>query len=422
MSLPDRDALRAGDTQGLLALYGRILEELFERKVVRSTNNPVADYAEYLTARAFGLTLVANANIGFDAIGEDDVRYQVKSRRLTLRNKSRQLGFLRGLGVSDDPFDCLVAILFEPDFRIRRAALVPVAVVRDRAVRVEYVNAWRFMLTDNVWSIDGVRDVTEAIRAAAQAPVTVPSVIRTVAGQAGPVDGTDDATWQQAVGRYRVPRTLHTRSRHRPFMVSSGADELRITPETGTTRRVFEAEFSASVPLIDHVERQELLRVTWNSSYLEAIIDDLRAVGSDVAHAELTARTPALLIKLGPWTDDDDRDLPRHGYGYREGMSERELYDAARAWWVLDPVRARSYRYAAAVASGVIRGVWAIDHALWRSIDGSRFGAARTRWAFEGQPATADIAAQYLGRTVPAMRPQGGHVFGSGAVVAYWPS
>ena len=64
-----------------------MVDELLSQGVVRSTNNPVADYSEYLTSRAFGLTLVASSSIG-----EDDVRYQVKARRLTARNTSRQLG------------------------------------------------------------------------------------------------------------------------------------------------------------------------------------------------------------------------------------------------------------------------------------------------------------------------------------------
>jgi hypothetical protein len=419
MSLPDREGLRHGETQGLLALYASIIDELLEREVVRSTNNPVADYAEYLTARAFGLTLVANANIGFDAIGEDDVRYQVKSRRLTAHNQSRQLGFTRGLGGEDDPFDFLVGILFEPDFRIRRAALVPVSVVRARAARVDYVNAWRFMLTENVWSLEGVRDITEAIREAAGAPVAAPAVVQTATVQAAPAP-TGSPAWQQALARYREPRALRTRARGRPFTVASGADELRITPDWGTTRRMFAAEFTAAVPLIGRADRQELLKVTWNSSYLEAIVDDLRPAGAPAVH-ELTTLTPALLVKLGPWTDDDDRDLPRRGYGYRPGMSDVELYDSARAWWVLDPLRARSCQYAAAVVAGVIRGVWEIDHGTWRSIDGSRLGAARTRWAFDGRPVADAVAADFLGRAVPVMRPSGGHVFGSGAVVAYWP-
>lgn len=154
----------------LLALYSEIVEELLGRGVVRSTNNPVGDYAEYLVARAFGLSLVGNSSIGYDAISPDGIRYQVKSRRLTARNRSRQLGFFRGFHVSDgDPFDLLVAVLFNADFSIQRAALVPVATVRAHAVRVDYVNAWRLILRDSVWSIPGVEDVTARLQTAARA-------------------------------------------------------------------------------------------------------------------------------------------------------------------------------------------------------------------------------------------------------------
>lgn len=136
---------------------------------------------------------------------------------------------------------------------------------------------------------------------------------------------------------------------------------------------------------------------------------------------ELTTSTPALLVRLGPWTDDDDHDLPRSGYGYRPDMSEQELYDAARAWWVLDPRRAQRYGYAAAVAGGIVRGVWEINHGSWRSIDGSRFGKASTRWAFDGGPAPEEVQREFVGRAVPRERPGGRRVFGSGSVIAYWP-
>ncbi len=162
-------ALSGESAPALLALYSAIVEELHQRGVVRSTNNPVGDYAEYLVARAFDLSLVGNSSIGYDAISTDGVRYQVKSRRLTLRNRSRQLGFFRGFQLTDDPFDLLVAILFNVDFTVQRAALVPIAIVREHAARVEYVNAWRLILRDSVWAIPGVQDVTERIRAVAGA-------------------------------------------------------------------------------------------------------------------------------------------------------------------------------------------------------------------------------------------------------------
>lgn len=169
-SLAQRHALSAESAPALLALYSAIVEELHGRGLVRSTNNPVGDYAEYLTARAFGLSLAGNSSIGYDAVSDDGIRYQVKSRRLTPRNSSRQLSAIRGLEPGSDPFDILVGILFTADFEVQRAALVPVAVVRQLAVRNDYVNAWRLMLRDSVWAMPGVEDVTDRIRAAADAP------------------------------------------------------------------------------------------------------------------------------------------------------------------------------------------------------------------------------------------------------------
>ena len=162
-------ALGGESAPALLALYSAIIEELHGRGVVRSTNNPVGDYAEYLVAKALDLSLVGNSSIGYDAISRDGIRYQVKSRRLTTRNRSRQLGFFRGFQLSDDPFDLLVAVLFNADFTVLRAALVPTSTVRQHAARVDYVNAWRLILRDSVWSIPGVEDVTTRLRTAARA-------------------------------------------------------------------------------------------------------------------------------------------------------------------------------------------------------------------------------------------------------------
>ena len=99
----DDAGLAEARPEALLALYATILDELRDRGIVRSTNNPVGDYAEYLVATALGLRLADNATSGFDAIGPDDLLYQVKARRLTPRNPSRQLGFIRGLDAPRRP-------------------------------------------------------------------------------------------------------------------------------------------------------------------------------------------------------------------------------------------------------------------------------------------------------------------------------
>ena len=41
----------------LLQCFADILDELKERRIVRTRNNPVADYAEWLVTRQLGLSL-----------------------------------------------------------------------------------------------------------------------------------------------------------------------------------------------------------------------------------------------------------------------------------------------------------------------------------------------------------------------------
>ncbi len=160
--------IAASSTRELLALYGSILTVLRERGITRSENSPVGDYAEHLASIAFGLRLVNNSSIGYDGVDVEGVRYQVKSRRITSRNPSRQLSTIRGLAADGDPFNLLLGILFDGGFAVWRAALVPISVVRLRAKRQEHVNGWRLMLTEPVWALPGVIDVTERVRAAAE--------------------------------------------------------------------------------------------------------------------------------------------------------------------------------------------------------------------------------------------------------------
>lgn len=159
--------LAAATTPELLRLYGGILSELRQRGVSRSENSPVGDHAEHLAARAFGLTLVSNSSIGYDGVDAAGTRYQVKGRRITRWNPSRQLSALRGLRGATDPFDMLLGILFDAEMAVARAALIPISVVRPRAAWQEHVHGSRFMLTDAVWALPEVADVTESIRAAA---------------------------------------------------------------------------------------------------------------------------------------------------------------------------------------------------------------------------------------------------------------
>ena len=131
-------------------------------------------------------------------------------------------------------------------------------------------------------------------------------------------------------------------------------------------------------------------------------------------------RTPILFVRLGPWTDDEDADLPRHGYGFRAGMTEQELRDSTRAWLAMSASRAAQMHYIAAVAQGYVVGIWRIVDGSWRTIDGRRLGKSPHRWACEVTAAPDELWASVVGQRTPD-RPDGSPLFGSGSVVAYWP-
>lgn len=116
-------------TTELLKIYGLIMRELRNRGVIRSTNNPVSDIAEWLGAKALGLSLATNSAKSYDATTSEGIRYQIKGRRITRENRSTQLSVVRNLG--EGGFDFLLALYFDEDFALTRALrLTHAAVVR----------------------------------------------------------------------------------------------------------------------------------------------------------------------------------------------------------------------------------------------------------------------------------------------------
>lgn len=123
-------------------LQAAIMEELRSREVLRSANNPTGDLAEYLFCAAFGWKQAANSEKGFDATDTNGIRYQIKGRRILRRNPSRQLSAIRDL----TGFDVLAAVLFDDNYNITRAALIPAAMVKEKAVYVGHTNSHKFIL------------------------------------------------------------------------------------------------------------------------------------------------------------------------------------------------------------------------------------------------------------------------------------
>lgn len=167
VSLPLRpEMIRTAGVRELLILHSQIMDELRDREIVRTANAPLGDYAELLFATAFGWALENNSSNGHDATDAAGLRYQIKSRRVTLRNPSRQLSAIRRL--PDTTFDFLAAVLFDETYHVTKAVVLPHAVVARRAKRVEHTNSWRFILDDGVWAETGARDVTAALISASE--------------------------------------------------------------------------------------------------------------------------------------------------------------------------------------------------------------------------------------------------------------
>lgn len=146
----------------LLALHAKVGDELRARGITRSANNPSGDLAEYLFCRAFQWHQANNSKANIDAVGSDGTRYQIKGRRITNFNNSRQLSAIRDL--SNAHFDFLAGVLFNDDYSVMRAALIPHKVVIKHASFVERTNSHRFLLRDEIWRIQDVRDVTTELR------------------------------------------------------------------------------------------------------------------------------------------------------------------------------------------------------------------------------------------------------------------
>jgi len=146
----------------LLVLHARVADELRARGVTRTSNNPTGDLAESLFCKAFGWHQAGNSHAHIDAVDDDGIRYQIKGRRLTRHNGSRQLSAIRNLDGAH--FDFLAGVLFAEDYSVLKAALIPPDVVVRLAKYVEHTNSHKFLLRDDVWDAAGVVDVTERLR------------------------------------------------------------------------------------------------------------------------------------------------------------------------------------------------------------------------------------------------------------------
>lgn len=145
----------------LLRLQASATNGLKARGIVRTQNNPLGDYTEWLVSRALGLELQANSKAGYDGISKDGVRVQIKGRRVTPKNNSRQLSAIRKYDEKD--FDALAAVIYDEDFNVIEALLIPHEVVGEYASYREHVNAHILILKGSILSDPRVQSIKQAV-------------------------------------------------------------------------------------------------------------------------------------------------------------------------------------------------------------------------------------------------------------------
>lgn len=148
----------------LLQLQAAAINELRARGVVRTTNNPLGDYTEWLVASALDLELQENSKSGYDAVSKDKdrpIKFQIKGRRVTPENKSRMLSAIRNYHEKD--FDLLAAVIFDENFNILEAWLIPHDIVGKYAVYRKHANAHILVLQGKILSDAAVKSIKDVI-------------------------------------------------------------------------------------------------------------------------------------------------------------------------------------------------------------------------------------------------------------------
>ena len=154
-------------TVELLEIYSNILTELNDRKVVRTYNSPVGDYAEFLIAKSLGLKLEKNSKKGYDAIDEEtNVKYQIKSRweRDFVSKGSRKLSVIRNY--EDNQFDFLIIVIFDAQFNVKNAYKLPHHIIKNYATYNAHQNGFILHAIGEFTKDNETEDIAEQIKAA----------------------------------------------------------------------------------------------------------------------------------------------------------------------------------------------------------------------------------------------------------------
>lgn len=145
----------------LLQLHAGVIDELVARDVVRTRNNPLGDYTEWLVCDRLGLELQPNSCASYDGIDSDGIRYQIKGRRVLDSVSNVQLSVIRNL--DQVGFDHLIAVVFNRDYTVRLAAKIPHAVVSEIATFRKHVNGHVPIIRESILEHEQVIDIASML-------------------------------------------------------------------------------------------------------------------------------------------------------------------------------------------------------------------------------------------------------------------
>lgn len=149
----------------LMNIYADILTELNCRKIVRTYNSPVGDYAEWLVAEKLGLRLEMNSQKGFDAYDSSTyIKYQIKSRweRNNPSRQSRELNVIRNY--EDGQFDYLIVVIFDAYFEVKEAYSIPHDVIKYYARYNKHQNGYILIAMGQVLQDDRVKNILQSFK------------------------------------------------------------------------------------------------------------------------------------------------------------------------------------------------------------------------------------------------------------------
>ena len=140
----------------LLQTTSAVIAELRRRGVVKTNNNPIGDYTEWLVCNRLGLKVQGNSRAAFDAVDLQCKKYQIKGR--SSDNNSVQFSTIRNL--EQGRFDFVIAVIFNEDYSVRLAVKILHGAVPNLARYQRHVNGYNLVLTSKAVEQDGVEDIT----------------------------------------------------------------------------------------------------------------------------------------------------------------------------------------------------------------------------------------------------------------------